>query len=267
MRQNISFYLYIIKLKIKEVFQYRVAFANNLFAQFFAYMVTWINISILLKSINLLNGWNIKEIILLWALNVFSYGFAGMFFYNGCNGLEQAVQNGTIDIYYTQPKSIFWHFMFKNVNPIFIFHMFFSTILLIYSLLSLNINFSTARGIYFCILLFCSVCVQSCIMIIFASSSFKIIKSGNIVSTAIYGFRNFTTYPFSIYGKGIRFMLTFLIPYAFVSYYPGLFILNKAHTIFDMLMIYAEPLIVIVLILITFLLWRKGTYVYKGTGT
>lgn len=265
--QNISFYLQIVKLKTKEVFHYKVAFVNNLCAQFFAYMVTLINICILLKSINVLNGWSIKEIILLWGLNVFSYGIAGMFFYNGCNELEFAVQNGTIDIYYAQPRSIFWHFMFKNINPIFIFHICFSLILLINSLKFLNIKYSEEKCIYFIILLFCSVCVQSCIMIIFASSSFKIIKSGNIVSTAIYGFRNFSTYPFSIYGKGIKFVLTFLIPYAFVSYYPAMFILNKANTIFDMIIIYAEPLIVIALVLITIYVWRKGMYVYNGTGT
>ena len=83
------FYIQIIKLKFKETIQYRVAFINNLFAQFFAYMVTFINLSILLKNIKLLDGWSIKEILLLWTLNVFSYGIAwNVFLYNGCNALE-----------------------------------------------------------------------------------------------------------------------------------------------------------------------------------
>lgn len=211
------FYIQIIKLKFKETIQYRVAFINNLFAQFFAYMVTFINLSILLKNIKLLDGWSIKEILLLWTLNVFSYGIAGMFFYNGCNALEGQIQSGEMDIYYTQPKSIFWNFMFRNISPIFVFHICFSAFFLIYTLCSLNIEWLILKVLYMLVLLVCAVCIQASIMVAFAATSFKIIKSGNIVSTIIYGFRNFTTYPFSIYGKGIKFLLTFIIPYAFVS--------------------------------------------------
>ncbi len=261
------YYWYIIKLKVKEILQYKVAFVNNILAQLFAYMVTFINLSLLLKSVSLLNGWSLKEIILLWALNVFSYGIAGMFFYNGCNGLEGQIQSGAIDIFYTQPRSIFWHFMFRNISPIFVFHICYSSFFLIYTLVNLNVKLTLFRCAYMLILLCCSVCVQSCIMIIFASTSFKIIKSGNIVSTAIYGFRNFTTYPLSIYGRGIRGLLIFIVPYAFVSYYPALYILNKADNIFDIFMIYGEPFIAILLVLVTTYTWRKGTYVYKGTGT
>ena len=261
------FYIQIVKLKFKEVMQYRVAFINNLFAQFFAYMVTFINLSILLKNIHFLDGWSITEIQLLWVLNVFSYGIAGMFFYNGCNALEEKIQSGEMDIFYTQPRSIFWNFMFRNISPIFIFHICFSTIFLICSLRALNIGWSMTKLLYMIVLLICAVCIQASVMIAFASTSFRIIKSGNIVSTAIYGFRNFTTYPFSIYGKGMKLLLTFMIPYAFVSYYPALYILDKESNLFDSCMIYLEPFFVGLFILLAYNIWRKGTYVYKGTGT
>lgn len=261
------FYIQIVKMKFKEIIHYRVAFVNNLFAQFFSYMVTFINLCILLNSIRFLDGWSIKEILLLWALNVFSYGIAGMFFYNGCNALEEKIQSGEMDIFYTQPRSIFWNFMFRNISPIFIFHICFSTIFLIYSLCSLDIDWSVVKILYMLVLLVCAVCIQASVMIAFASTSFKIIKSGNIVSTAIYGFRNFTTYPFSIYGKGIKFLLTFIIPYAFVSYYPALYVLGKASNLFDSFMIYMEPFLVCLFVLLTYIIWRKGTNVYKGTGT
>ena len=261
------YYLCIIKLKFKEVTQYRLAFINNIFAQFFAYMVTFFNLSILLKNIRFLGGWSIDEILLLWALNVFSYGIAGMFFYNGCNALEGQIQNGEIDIFYTQPKSLFWNFMFRNISPIFIFHICFSVCFLVYTICNLKIEWSIKKSFYFIILLICAVCIQACVMIAFASSSFKIIKAGNVVSTAIYGLRNFITYPVSIYGKGIKMILTFFIPYAFVSYYPALYILDRYETLFDSVMVNLEPLIVCIIIICTSRIWRNGTYVYRGTGT
>lgn len=262
-----NFYVKICKLKVKEILQYRFAFINNVFSQFFAYMVTFINITFLFKNINSLDGWSLKEILLLWALNVFSYGIAGMFFYNGCNSLEWQTQSGDIDIFYVQPRSIFWNFMFKNISPIFIFHECFSTCFLIYILSTLDIHFSFLKIVYFLILILCAVCIQACIMILFAATSFKIIKSGNLLSTAIYGLRNFTTYPFSIYGKGIRFVVTFIIPYAFVSYYPAMYILEKKNGFFDSCMIFIEPILTVVLIILTSFTWRRCVNKYNGTGT
>ena len=197
------YYLRIVYLKTKEVIQYRFAFFNNLFAQLFAYMVTFININILLSKINALDGWTVKEILLLWALNVFSYGITGLLFYSGSNGLEGAIQQGDIDIFYSQPRSIFWNYMFKNISPIFIFHVCFSTCILIISLSSLHLIIPFWKIIYFVLMVCCAIVIQSCIMIMFAATSFKIIKSGNLLSTAIYGLRNFTTYPFSIYGRNL----------------------------------------------------------------
>lgn len=260
------FYLYLIKLKLKEIATYRIAFANNILAQLFAYTVTLINLSLLLKEIEVLDGWTYHEITLLWVLNVFSYGITGLFFYKGCNRLETEIQYGTFDIYYLQPVKVFWNYMFQNINPLFVLHICFSSTLLIRTLSTLQINFTFFKCFYFGVLLLCSVSIQSCIMIIFATLSFKVIKANNIVNTAIYGFRNFTTYPFSIYGKGIRYLLTFFIPYAFVSYYPAMFLLNKETYIYEIILIYSEPLLAIGIVLVTVMVWKKGLKVYNGTG-
>lgn len=261
------YYLYVVRLKVKEIWTHKFAFINNLLAQFFAYFVTLINIYILLKNIDALSGWSFYEIILLWVLNVFSYGVTGLFFYDGCNQLESQIQRGDIDIYYIQPKSFFWNYMFRNISPVFCFHVVFSSALMVYVFSALKINLSFLRCLYMILLLLCAVCIQACIMIILSAFSFRFVKSSNLVSTAIYGFRNFTTYPFSIYGKGIRFILTFIIPYAFVSYYPALFILEKQKSFWESLMIFVTPVITCVVILFTSFIWKRGLRIYNGTGS
>lgn len=136
MKVSVTYYYRIIYLKIKEVFQYRFAFLNNVFAQFFAYMVTFINITILLQNVHVLNGWRLNEILLLWALNVFSYGMAGIFFYNGCNGLEWQIQGGEMDIFYVQPRSILELYVQKHKSYIYFSHFLFNSFLSVYFVLS-----------------------------------------------------------------------------------------------------------------------------------
>ena len=259
-------YIGLLAIKLKEVVEYRVSFINDTFIQFFAYMVTFINITLLLNQINNLDGWSYKEILLLWILNVFSYGFSGMFVYTGCKQLENHIQKGTFDYFLTKPLNTFWYYMMKNINTTFIFHICFSSIILIWLLMSLEVQFSIKMVLGIITFLICAICIQSCIMILFAVPAFWIIKSNSLVNTAIYGLRNFNTYPISIYDKCVRGILTFIIPYAFVSYYPAVFILGKNSSSMDNLLLLAEPLVAAFVLLLSIWLWKTGIKRYSSTG-
>ena len=122
------------------------------------------------------------------------------------------------------------------------------------------------REMQILVLLYCAVCIQACVMIVMASFSFWIVKSGNIVNTAVYGLRNFTTYPLSIYGKGLKFVLVFIVPYAFVSYFPALCILDKAGNSYESAFITLEPVFTVIFIIITRTFWNLSMKKYSSTG-
>ena len=259
-------YFELLKIKLKEVVEYRVSFINNMVVQLFAYIVTFMNITILLERIDCLDGWNYKEILLLWILNVLSYGFSGMFVYTGCKQLENHIQRGTFDYFLTKPLNAFWYYMMKNINITFIFHMCFSIIILMWIMISLNIEYSLTKIIGIIFFIACAICIQSCIMVIFALPAFWVIKSNSLVNTTIYGLRNFNTYPMSIYSKSVRGILTFVIPYAFVSYYPSIYILDKHSNLLEGYLLAVELLVTVILISISIILWRIGIKRYSSTG-
>ena len=41
--------------------------------------------------------------------------------------------------------------------------------------------------------------------------------------------QEFTRYPISIYSRGVRLLLTFVVPFAFMNYFPARYFLHKAH--------------------------------------
>ena len=261
-----SIYFELLKIRLKEVVEYRVSFINDTLIQLFAYMVTFINITLLLNQIDCLNGWTYKEILLLWVLNVLSYGFSGMFVYTGCKQLENHIQRGTFDYFLTKPLNTFWYYMMKNINTTFIFHICFSFVILIWIISSLDITYSLFKMMGIFLFIVCAICIQSCIMVIFAVPAFWVIKSNSLVNTAIYGLRNFNTYPMSIYGKCVRGVLTFIIPYAFVSYYPAIYILDKHSDSLGDQLIIVEPLVTVILLSLSIILWKAGIKRYSSTG-
>jgi ABC-2 type transport system permease protein len=80
----------------------------------------------------------------------------------------------------------------------------------------------------------------------------------------VQNFMEFAKFPLSLYDRLVRVLVTWVIPFAFVSYYPGIALLNKAGD--DVWLGYFAPLAGPAALLITNLVWRRGLGRYQGTG-
>jgi ABC-2 type transport system permease protein len=74
-------------------------------------------------------------------------------------------------------------------------------------------------------------------------------------------------YPVSIYGTGVRFLLTFVVPVAFINYYPaGLFLNRPEYTEVRSLVVIA-PVVGLGLFALAVALWRRGLAAYSSAGS
>ncbi|WP_373459704.1 ABC-2 family transporter protein [Paenibacillus harenae] len=110
--------------------------------------------------------------------------------------------------------------------------------------------------------------IQAAIIVISASSAFWIVRSGTIVDIAIYTIRSFINYPISIYGKSIQLLLTFVIPYAFVNFYPAAAFLDKLES-GTMAGFYAYSSIIVGALLFALACWvfNRGVLRYDSSGS
>ncbi|MCL6590405.1 MAG: ABC-2 family transporter protein, partial [Firmicutes bacterium] len=78
----------------------------------------------------------------------------------------------------------------------------------------------------FIIVIVGGVLIYSSIWILFGAFSFLITKTGGVFEI-IYQLRKLIGYPVSIYNQFIQILITFILPFAFINYYPSLLFLNK----------------------------------------
>ena len=83
-----------------------------------------------------------------------------------------------------------------------------------------------------------------------------------------YGGATITQYPLSIFPREVMVALTFVIPVAFVNWYPALFILGRRDP-FGMpsWVQFASPLASVLTVAIALLVWRAGVRHYSSTGS
>ena len=72
-------------------------------------------------------------------------------------------------------------------------------------------------------------------------------------------------YPISIFNKAFKFIVTVLLPYGLVNYYPSLNLLNKVNVHWVYVVMIA--LVDMIYGVIGAFLWRRGLKRYNGSGS
>ena len=98
------------------------------------------------------------------------------------------------------------------------------------------------------------------LMTIFSITSFWTYRSNEII-WSFYRIHTLTEYPISIYNKFIQIILTYILPFAFVAYYPTMCYLGL-----NTYMIYLSPIVAILLWIIAVILWNLALNKYRSTG-
>jgi ABC-2 type transport system permease protein len=81
--------------------------------------------------------------------------------------------------------------------------------------------------------------------------------------------QDFTRYPISIYTRGVRVILTFVLPFAFMNYFPATFFLQKSDTGLHLNPVIGlfTPAIGLAWFAVSYAFWRVGLRHYQGTGS
>jgi ABC-2 type transport system permease protein len=81
--------------------------------------------------------------------------------------------------------------------------------------------------------------------------------------------QDFSRYPISIYQRGVRVVLAFILPFAFMNYFPATFLLHKSETGLNLnpAVGLLTPLVGIICLALAYIFWRRGLDRYQGTGS
>jgi ABC-2 type transport system permease protein len=102
-----------------------------------------------------------------------------------------------------------------------------------------------------------------------ATASFWFIRIDSLRWVVMSLEQDFSRYPLSIYGRGVRLVLAFGLPFAFMNYFPATFLLHKSE---DALQLnpavgLLTPLVGLLAVSLAYAFWRAGLNRYQGTGS
>lgn len=264
----IILFLKYMQIDIKSQFQYKINAFMLSFAVFFREIGNVFIVYLMLEKFGNLNGWKLNEMMFLYSLLFLSYSFLIIFF-TGIRDFDNMVYSGEFDKCFLRPVGILYQIIASRSDYFAaIGHGTVGIVLFLSTAKKVGIVWDLKTIAFYSIAIASGVIIQASILMFFATFSFFTIRVTEIRDLMFYNVRKFAGYPISIFPSFIQKIMIFIIPFAFVNYFPAQFFLRKH----DMQMfwsgyIYLSPLVAFTIFLIARSLWKFGLKHYSSTGT
>jgi ABC-2 type transport system permease protein len=263
-----STWISFVAIKYKMVMEYKGAFWAATVSQILWYGVDFLLIWVLVSRFKNLAGWSADEIIFLYSIQLTTYAIAGTFFFNSCISLSARVQSGAFDESLTVPMHPLLYEVMTNYNTDYIRHICFALILFIISFVRLGLSLTLFKLFLLIVFLLGSVLIQAGALLIFSAPNFWVVRGEKLLDLFFYETISFIRYPITIYPLVLQGILTFVVPYAFINFYPAQYFLGKSDfSIFSPVLQYLTPAVGILVFLFGVSFWNWGLKKYQSTGT
>lgn len=261
MFHNIGLYFSFMSAALKEMLIYRLDCIVGMISQMITQLIEVIFMWIIFQNTDSLAGWDFKQIILLYGVTLIAMGIADFCFDNLYEIGPKYMKNGEFDKILLRPV----HPLISIIGASKAFTSFGYLILGLFLTIIIIIELSIPITIFLILkILFFGVIgagIIGAINTIFSIASFWTYRSNEVIWT-FSRIITFTQYPIKIYNKFIQGLITIILPFAFVSYYPSMDYLGM-----DSKMMYLAPIVMIILWVIAINVWNLALNKYRSTGS
>lgn len=261
-KRYMRLYRVLITQFLKGIMQSKVDFLMGLMGFFFTQFMGIAFLYLVFRQVPSLQGWTLEQLIFIYGFAQIPRGIDHLFTDNIWLIAWRMVLSGDFDRYMLRPMNLFFQVIAEKLQPDALGELLVGGILLVISLQKgIVIVDGVHIGLFFVSVL-AGALIYTAIKLFFASLSFWVKISGPFLQTA-YEMADFAKYPTEIYNRAIRFVITWIIPFAFVAYLPASFFLKSD---VSSGIIGIECIMAVVLFAIAYVVFTIGTRRYESAG-
>ncbi|MBQ3665687.1 MAG: ABC-2 family transporter protein [Lachnospiraceae bacterium] len=253
------------KTGIKTRFQYHLDSFLLSLAVFVREASSIFGVYFLLLKFDTLNDWNIKEIFFMFSILSATYSLFIMFFMV-FRDFPDWIKHGDFDRILLRPRGILVQMILNGADWVAaLSHGCISILMFILSANSVGIRWNAGSIFYYLVTMISGTMIQGAIFVFFSAFNFYFSKNHGIKEFVFWKSRRFATFPVSIYGGVVQNILMFVIPFAFVNYFPAQYLLRKSDmAAYPEYYMYLSPVIAIVGFTLAYVFWRFSLRYYQS---
>ncbi|MBT2758629.1 ABC-2 family transporter protein [Mesobacillus foraminis] len=246
---------------MKTRLEYRADLLVEIFSDLLFQVVNLIFILVVFGHTEFLNGWSREEIIFIYGFFLVPYALFSSFF-NIWDFNERYIVKGELDRILTRPIHSLFQIILERMELESLFGVVTGIAIMFYAGGELGLGIRWFDPFLFIVLVLGGVLVYAGIFIMIACISFWADARTSIMPM-MYNIGNYGRYPVDIYNQAIRFVLTWILPFAFVGVYPAAYFLGREEWFGYS---FLTPVIGALFFGLSVFLWNEGVKRYRGAG-
>jgi len=208
-----------LKMSVLATLEYPASIMGWLLANPIQFVVGFATIKFVVAEFGTIAGWGYGELAVLYGISVISHAMGVIFFIQAWY-MGYYVIEGDFDRFMLRPMSVLYQFFFTEFNWIGLTDLIPGICVLVYGFIQVDFVWSFGNIINILVMIIGATFIRGGVYLIVGCSSLWT-KSANGFGGYLQELFNKTTmYPISIYPEGFQFVLTFILPIGWASFYP-----------------------------------------------
>ncbi len=270
MIQRSKYYLSVSKayfrVAILQAVEYRMGLLGWLLSNPIQFIVGFATIKFVVAEFGTVAGWGYGQLAFLYGLSVISHALNVIFFIQSWD-LGWYIVEGDFDRYMLRPLNVLYQFYFTGFNPVGITDLIPGICVFTYGCLQIDFAWSIKNVIYILSMLVGATLIRGAIYLIIGSTAFWTKSLTPFSKYTQELFDKSTMYPLTIYPESFQFILTYLIPIGWVSFYPVSELLGMPNGRFSGSgAIWGTLAVGLLVFVIAAIVFRQGLKQYESAG-
>lgn len=255
-----------IRMAALTIIEYPSSIIGWLISNPIQFVVGFATIQFVVQKFGQINGWNYGQLAILYGLSVISHALSMIFFVQGWF-MGHYVIEGEFDRFLTRPLSVLYQFFFTQINIFGITDLIPGIIVFAYGCYKVHFAWSIGNVLCVLALLVGATLIRGGIYILLGTTSFFTRSANDFGQYTQEIFDKTTMYPISMYPESLQFILTYIIPIGWVSFYPvsGMLGIGQQMTTFPGI-VGLTLLVGVIVMVIAGLFFNYGLHRYESAG-
>jgi ABC-2 type transport system permease protein len=257
----------LVGARIRADWQYRTSFFLFLASQTLIACMDLAVLAAIFGQVDSLAGWSGVEVALLFGLGGVAFGLADLLV-SAVETASRHIKAGTFDLFLLRPLPALLHLsasefalrrIGRSVQP---------AVVLAIALVLAPIDWTVEALVLIPVTLVSGTAIFGSVWVITSSISFWTVESQEVANAFTYGGSVVVHHPVDLLGAWLRRLVTFLVPLAFVAYFPAARLLGRTEPLgWPSGVAWASPLVAAATVLVARAVWGLALRHHRSTGS
>ncbi|MFI1714041.1 ABC transporter permease [Streptomyces litmocidini] len=252
---------------IRSTMAYRSSFALTLVTSFCVTFFDFVVILLMFGQVRGLGGFSFAEVALLYGTAGTSFGIADLTM-GSLQRMGKRIRDGSLDTFLMRPAPLLAQVAADKFALRRFGRVAQGLMVLVWGLLLLDVAWTPLKALLLPVTVVCGAVIFGAVTVLGASVQFWTQDASEVTNAFTYGGNTLLQYPPTIFAQELVRGVVYVVPLAFVSWLPALYVLGRpAPAGVPEWATFVSPLVAAVCCGAAGLAWRAGIRSYRSTGS